>query len=130
MGSRRSPAEQLGVRPGSQLGLLDAPAGWALGGLPPAVHVRHDVRGPRDVTIAFVRSARELTRTADRCARALAPDAALWLAWPKRAAGHHSDITEDLLREAFVSRGLIDVEVAAIDEDWSGLKFVRRPSAG
>ncbi len=50
--------------------------------------------------------------------------AALWIAWPRRAAGHESDVTEDLLREVLLPLGLVDV--AAIDHDWSGLKFVPR----
>ena len=46
--------------------------------------------------------------------------------WPRKAAGHVSDITENLLRELVLPTGLVDVKVAALDEDWSGLKFVWR----
>jgi hypothetical protein len=50
----------------------------------------------------------------------------LWAAWPRRAAGHVSDIDENLLRDAALDRGLVDVKVAALSTDWSGLKIVWR----
>lgn len=52
--------------------------------------------------------------------------AMLWIAWPQRAAGHDSDITENGLRELFPPLGVVDVKVAALGDGWSGLKFVRR----
>lgn len=124
--SPRSGAEKLGVAPGSRLGLIGASENWALEGMPDDVAVRRDLRGGRDVTVVFTRSRRQLLRDADRYVRALDDAASLWIAWPRRAAGHTSDVTENLLREVFLPRGLVDVKVAAIDEDWSGLKFVRR----
>lgn len=114
------------MKPGSRLGVIGADAGWVLEGLSEDVDVRADLRGHRDVTLAFVRSRRQLLRDADRYARALDDTASLWIAWPRRAAGHVSDVTEDLLREVFLPRDLVDVKVAAIDDDWSGLKLVRR----
>jgi hypothetical protein len=50
----------------------------------------------------------------------------LWLAWPRRAGGHESDITDNLVREAALPLGLVDVKVAALDHDWSSLRFVWR----
>lgn len=124
--SHRSAAEKLGVRSGSCLGVVDADDGWELEGLPGDVVVRESLRGRRDVTLAFVRSRRDLERNAERYERALADTSSLWIAWPRRAGGHDSDVTENLLREVLLPIGLVDVKVAAIDEDWSGLKFVRR----
>jgi hypothetical protein len=124
--SGRNAAHKLGVKPGSRLGLVGADDGWVLEGLFDDVEVRRDLRGRRDVTVAFVRSRRQLLRDADRYVRALDDTASLWIAWPRRASGHQSDVTEDLLRDVFLPRDLVDVKVAAIDEDWSGLKFVRR----
>lgn len=124
--SKRSAAEKLGVGPGCRLGLIDPPPDWTLGGLPDDVRIRTDLRGRRDVTLAFVRSHRTLVRNAERLARGLDDDAALWIAWPRKAGGHDSDVTEDLLRAALLPLGLVDVKVAAIDADWSGVRFVRR----
>lgn len=124
--SHRSAAEKVGVKAGSRLGVIDADDGWELDGMSEDVVVRTSLRGGRDVTIAFVRSRRHLERNAQRYERSLADAAALWIAWPRRAAGHESDVTENLLREVLLPLGLVDVKVAALDRDWSGLKFVRR----
>lgn len=124
--SGRSAAQKLGVGAGTRVAFINAPQGWTLEGMPADVRVRRDLRGRRDVTVAFVRSERELMGDADRFERTTPDDGALWIAWPRRAGGHDSDVTEDRLRDVFLPRGLVDVKVAAIDDDWSGLKFVRR----
>jgi hypothetical protein len=78
-----------------------------------------------DVLIVFVREAAALDRLED-LGRRIFPDGALWVAWPRRAAGHVSDVTENGIRDAVLPHGLVDVKVAAIDENWSGLKIVWR----
>ena len=124
--SGRTAAQKLGIDATTQLALLDAPDGWSVEGQPDGVAVRRDLRGRADVIVVFTRSAAHLRRNAARWDRALADDAALWVAWPRKAGGHDSDVTENLLREVLLPLGLVDVKVAAIDEDWSGLKIVRR----
>ncbi len=59
-------------------------------------------------------------------AQAVFPDGAAWAAWPRRAAGHESDITDHVVRSAALALGLVDVKVAALDGDWSALKLVWR----
>lgn len=120
------PAKKLGIKEGAVLALVAAPEGWAVPGLPPGVTVKPSLRGRYDVAVVFVRSAAELRRRAGAAARATADESSLWIAWPRKAGGHVSDVTEDLLREVLLPTGLVDVKVAAIDGDWSGLKFVRR----
>ncbi len=120
------PAKKLGVREDAVLVLAGAPEGWSLPDLPPGVTVKSSSRGRFDVAVVFVRSAAELRRKAGSLARATPDGAALWIAWPRKAGGHDSDVTENLLRELILPTGLVDVKVAAIDDDWSGLKFVRR----
>ena len=69
------------------------------------------------------------TRSAARSgelARRIYPAGALWVAWPRRAGGHRSDITDNVIREHALPIGLVDVKVAAIDDDWSGLRLVWR----
>ena len=124
--SGRSAAVKLGIRDDTRVALLAAPNEWVPEGLPTGVEIRRDLRATSDVTIAFIRSAAEVSRLVNRLDKALADDASLWIAWPRKAGGHTSDVTENGLRDAFLPRGLVDVKVAAIDEDWSGLKFVRR----
>lgn len=78
------------------------------------------------MVIAFLRSGAELRRRVPRLVRSVGADSSLWLAWPRKAAGHVSDLTEQSLRDELLPAGLVDVKVAALDEDWSGLCFVWR----
>jgi hypothetical protein len=113
---------KLGIRAGMRVSVVQAPADWRLTD-PPAIEYVQD--GPADVLVWFVRAAAELSgvqRLADR----VFPAGALWIAWPRRAAGHQSDVTENGIRDAVLPLGLVDVKVAAIDADWSGLKIVWR----
>jgi hypothetical protein len=113
---------KLGIRAGMRVGLAGAPAGWRLTDPPPLDDAG---TGPADVLLWFVRSAAELT-AAGSYGQRIFPDGALWIAWPRRAAGHNSDVTENGIRDAVLPLGLVDVKVAAIDDDWSGLKIVWR----
>ncbi len=119
-------AKKLGLREGHVLALVDAPDQWEVPNLPSGVTVRAGLRGHADVIIAFHRTRAALERRAPALVRALDDAAKLWIAWPRKAGGHESDLNENLLREIFLPTGLVDIKVAAIDEDWSGLQFVRR----
>jgi hypothetical protein len=101
----------------------NAPAGWALTDPPPHEAV---TGGPADVIIRFVRAAADLDDAVADLGRRIHPDGALWLLWPRKAAGHVSDMNENAIRDAVLPLGLVDVKVAAIDADWSGLKVVWR----
>lgn len=115
-------SRKLGIKPGLRVGLDAAPRGWQLTDAPPFVHAD---RGPVDVLVWFVRAAAELDDVDARAAR-IFPAGSLWIAWPRKAGGHISDLTDDGIRDAVLPRGLVDVKVAAIDDDWSGLKIVWR----
>ncbi|MGW1614315.1 DUF3052 domain-containing protein [Streptomyces sp. NPDC002285] len=119
-------AKKIGIKPGQRVRLRHAPARWDIPGLPEGCDVA--AGGPRgaDVAVAFHRSYGDLVAEAAGLIGDLDDDAMLWIAWPRRAAGHVSDITENGLRELFLPLGVVDVKVAALGEDWSGLKFVRR----
>jgi hypothetical protein len=73
-----------------------------------------------------VTARRELVRRVEALRRAIAPDGMAWVAWPKRASGIDTDMTEDVVREVALPTGLVDVKVCAIDATWSGLKLVIR----
>src|SRR5437588_5559196 len=117
---------KLGLKGGHVVVLLDAPAAWSIPSVDLEVEVRSDLRRTPDVVIAFVRSTASLKQQAARLIKALPADGSLWVAWPRKAGGHASDITENSLREEFLWSGLVDNKVAALDEDWSGLRFVWR----
>src|SRR5206468_13099749 len=82
--------------------------------------------GPLDFVQVFTKEKQELERRFAELARALAPAGMLWISWPKKASGVATDLTEDVIRAIGLAHGLVDVKVAAVDEVWSGLKFVRR----
>ncbi len=76
--------------------------------------------------MAFVCSAAEIVPVIERLEQRIFPAGGLWIAWPRKAAGHVSDVAENDIRDAALARKLVDVKVAAIDTDWSGLKLVWR----
>jgi hypothetical protein len=123
-------AQKLGLKSGHVLLLAGAPPGWDVPQRPDDVAVRRRSgrSGPltADVVVAFYTTAARFRGTCPQMARRLAPAAFLWVAWPRRAGGHESDLTEQLLRDELLPLGLVDVKVAALDTDWSGLKFVWR----
>jgi hypothetical protein len=119
---------KLGVAPGVRWAIEGRPDGWRFETEPdPGSEVSPDASA--DVVLAFVRTAAELPPLLARLEGAIFPAGALWIAWPRRAAGHTSDITDSVVREAALSRALVDTKVAAIDQDWSGVKLVWRVSA-
>ena len=126
--SRRSLVEKLGIRSGSRIAILNAPRGFrrTLGGLPAGVSVRATARGPLPFIHFFTDRARVLQSKFPALARALTPSGTLWISWPKKSAGVPTDLTEDVVRDIGLRTGLVDVKVCAVDEIWSGLKFVRR----
>jgi len=79
-----------------------------------------------DVVVLFADRLADLRRRLPAAAAAIRPDGGLWVAWPKRASGVSTDLTEDVVRELGVAAGLVDNKVCAIDETWSGLRLVVR----
>jgi hypothetical protein len=122
-------SKKLGIKPGSRVAFVDAPNGWAL--IDPSGYESPEFEtvtgtAAADVIVAFVRSAAELALVIARLGERIFPSGSLWIAWPRKAAGHVSDVTDNVVRESVLPLGLVDVKVAAIDEDWSGLKIVWR----
>jgi hypothetical protein len=122
--------QKLGIKPGSALALFAAPEsfGEALGELPQGVKPTPLGRskGPFDVIVAFFQQEREFETRLPRLQQALGQAGGLWIAWPKRASGVVTDMTEDVVRRYALPRGLVDNKVCAIDATWSGLRLVIR----
>ena len=121
--------KKLGIKEGARLALVGAPDGFlesTLTPLPDRVELRACARGPLDVIVFFTKSRADLERRFAKLAAALQPAGALWIAWPKRSSGVATDLTEDVLREVGLPQGLVDTKVCAIDDTWSGLRFVIR----
>ena len=120
--------KKLGIKPYARVAVLRAPDGFeaTLGELPDGVRLRTRARGPLDVIVSFTDNARDLRRRFAALAGALDPAGGLWIAWPKRASGVATDLDENVVREVGLAAGLVDNKVCAIDETWSGLRFVIR----
>ena len=118
--------KKLGIRAGDRVAVLNGPPRWTIEGLPADVKLRSRARAPLDVIVAFFDRRTRLERRLDSLIGALRAEGSLWIGWPRKATWHVSDISENDLRDLLLPRGLVDVKVAALDEDWSGLKFVWR----
>ena len=118
---------KLGIKPGMRVVLVKPPDGFeaVLDPLPPDVALRRTNRGARDITLWFTRSLRELERGMTRMAE-VAGDGRLWISWPKKTSPLAADHTGEDVRRVGLAAGLVDFKVCAVDEDWSGLAFVRR----
>lgn len=119
--------KKLGIKKGFTVALVGAPDGFEekLSGLPEGVRFRRDLRGRCDLALWFVRSSSALKRRIARVGSAVG-EGAVWVAWPKRASGVESDLSQASVRKAGLDSGLVDYKVCSIDEVWSGLKFTVR----
>jgi len=119
---------KLGFKPGMRVHYVSAPAQFAalVGELPGGVRVLARAAADLDLAMLFVTQRRELERGLAALQPKLRPAGMIWVAWPKRASKVPTDVSEDVVREVALPRGLVDVKVCAIDEVWSGLKLVIR----
>jgi hypothetical protein len=120
-------ARKLGLKAGHRVALDEPPDGWSLREPPDGLRVP-DADAGADLIVAFFRAEAEIAERLPALARRVFPAGALWAAWPRKAAGHVSDITDNVVRGHALELGLVDVKVAAIDDDWSGLRLVWRVS--
>lgn len=121
---------KLGIGEGDEIALIGAPE-WledSLRAVPDIASVHTDlVNDARyDVIVAFVTERAELEAELPRLRARMAPACGLWIAWPKRASGQPTDMTDDVVREVALPTGLVDNKVCAIDGTWSGLRLVIR----
>lgn len=117
--SRKSLVDKLGLKPGMQARLIGsvykAPAGVSMSQKPPL-----------DFIHLFTKDRAALAREFSDLAKALAPSGMLWVSWPKGASKVKTDVNEAVVRQIGLKAGLVDVKVCAVDDVWSGLKFVIR----
>lgn len=119
--------QKLGLAAGHRLLLVAPPphVDELLAGAPPDV-TRVGRTAQFDVALAFVDSRRTLAAVLVRLLPKLAAGGMIWIAWPKKASGVVTDVTEGTVREIALPMGIVDVKVCAIDATWSGLKLLRR----
>src|SRR5262245_19709835 len=119
---------KLGIKSGHSVALLHAPDDFdqMLGPLPDDVMLIRRLRTSCDVVVFFTKSRATLGKQFLRLMQNLALAGGLWIAWPKKASGVATDLTEDVIRHLALANGLVDNKVCAIDETWSGLRLVYR----
>jgi hypothetical protein len=120
--------KKLGIKPGHRLMLVNAPGGFSslLVGVPQDVETELAEAEPADVIVLFGTVAADVKRQIPPLKKRLAPGGGLWVAWPKKASGVETDVTFEVVQPAGLATGLVDNKVCAIDETWTGLRFVYR----
>lgn len=126
--SSRSLVEKLGIKAGTTVILIGGPPGYPvlLGELPPGATIKTRLPAAARFIHQFARLRIELEAAFPRAAKTLVDDGTLWVSWPKKSSKLPTDLTEDVVRAIGLPLGLVDVKVCAVDDVWSGLKFVRR----
>jgi hypothetical protein len=120
--------KKLGIKEQSSLAFVNAPAGFVdyLGPLPESAEVVTRLTKPLDLVLLFVTTERALIRDFAKLSEKLATNGMIWIAWPKKSSGVATDLSFERVQRIGLDAGLVDVKICAIDETWSGLKFVFR----
>ena len=126
--SGKALVQKIGLKPNYRLALAGEPNGFIkeLAPLPDGLVIATSGKKPLDCVILFADEARTLESRIVRWAGRLAPAGMLWVAWPKKASKVVTDVTEAIVRKTGIDAGLVDVKICAVNDTWSGLKFVRR----
>jgi len=119
---------KLGIKENQRLALLNAPKDFLpeVGDLPEGTSIVTRVTAPLDLALLFVDRERVLQKQFAQLAKKLSPNGMIWIAWPKKSSGVPTDLIFDRVQRIGLDSGLVDVKICAINETWSGLKFVIR----
>jgi hypothetical protein len=118
--------KKLGIKDGFQVALFEMPED-VRAELKEALSTCKVVReGPLDFSMVFVKMQAELKQKFSKLAKQLVPAGMLWVSWPKKSSGVATDLNENDVRKIGLDAGLVDVKVCAVNDVWSGLKFVIR----
>jgi hypothetical protein len=121
-------AKKLGYKPSMRAAVIDAPDDYAamVAPLPDAVVFERTPTAATDLVHVFVTRRAALAKHLGALRKSLAPDAAVWVSWPKKSSKVATDVTEDVIRDVALPLGFVDIKVCAVSEVWSGLKVVVR----
>lgn len=124
--SDKSLRDKLGLKPGQRAAIVRLPEAMQgeFGDVTDVAPITRVVGVPFDFIVMFITSREQLEAVLPNLVRHLHSGGMLWLAWTKRTSSLHHGITEDHIRRAGLGAGLVDVKVAALSADWSGLKFM------
>src|SRR5882672_4153292 len=119
--------KKLGIKSGFNIALVNAPRDFALQlDLPANVTINLKTRKPLDLALLFVKTEEQLTVSFGQYAAQLTPAGMLWVAWPKKSSGLATSLSFTNVQGVGLAAGLVDVKICAVDDVWSGLKFVFR----
>jgi len=123
----RALTRKLGIKAHSRVVVKNAPAGFdeLLGGLPDGAVLTSRFHASMDLVIWFVTDQQDLARGMRKMAERMG-EVSLWIAWPKQAPDRAGDLTQQVVRQAGLTAGLVDYKICSIDATWSGLLFTRR----
>ena len=126
--SEKSLKDKLGIKENIRIVFINSPPhyGKLIGPLSKSVIVSSSLRGEFDFIHYFAQDRKKLSAEFPKLKKSLAQTGILWISWPKKTSLIETDLNENLIREIGLSNGLVDVKVCAVDEQWSGLKFVYR----
>jgi hypothetical protein len=119
-------SQKLGIKPKFKVAFFALPSEIALTLKNVACQVITDGPEQLDFAMIFVKSQAEMKQHFPAFAGRLTPAGILWVSWPKKASGIAADLNENDVRRIGLLAGLVDVKVCAVNEVWSGLKFVIR----
>lgn len=118
---------KLGIKPGFRIRAIKAPSNYfdLLGALPPDVQILS--RGKQlDLVHIFAKDHKTLLKYLPSAIDNIKPNGMIWISWYKKSSRIPTDLTEDVIRGEALHRGLVDIKVCAVDDQWSGLKIVIR----
>lgn len=120
--------KKLGIKEGSRVALVNPPKGFQkeLGALPAKAKLMSSTSASLDLILFFASSAAELRKNFNVLAENLSANGMLWVAWPKKSSGVVTDLAFANVQRTGLDAGLVDVKICAVNEVWSGLKFVYR----
>src|ERR1700681_2694305 len=118
--------QKLGIKPGFRIFTAGLPAGYSdlVGQLPADVTMAAGAQAPLEIEHVVATQAAGVAGTLRTYHAAIEPDGMCWVSWPKKASGVATDLTDVVVRDTALPLGLVDIKVCAIDDTWSGLKFV------
>ena len=121
-------ARKLGIKEGQKIALLNAPEKFVekLEPLPSGVDIHHELCGDLSLVLLFETRASVMSDKFNVCANHILQDGMIWVAWPKKASKVPTDLSFDVAQKMGLDAGLVDTKICAIDDVWSGLKFVIR----
>jgi hypothetical protein len=118
--------QKLGIKPGFRIFAAGLSVAYrdVVGDLPDDVTLARAAKAPLDMVHLFATEAKGLAAKLQSYRAAIEPDGMIWVSWPKKASGVATDLSDVVVRDTALPLGLVDIKVCAVDETWSGLKFV------